>query len=135
MGNDDPRGPVTNEERIVVLEAFGQAGDLHDIDGMMSLMTDDCVFDSAFGPDAHGTRYEGRDQVRDGLQSFLDIAPDGRWADAQHFVRGDRGVSEWTFTGTAQDGSRIEVAGCDVVTFRGRKIAVKNSFRKERRTR
>ena len=123
---------MTNEERIAVLEAFEEAGNRHDIDGMMSLMTDDCVFDSAFGPDPHGTRFEGRDQVKDGLESFLNIAPDARWTDARHFVSGDRGASEWVFTATAQDGSSIEVAGCDIVTFRGGKIAIKNSFRKHR---
>ena len=123
---------MTNEERIAVLEAFEEAGNRHDIDGMMSLMTDDCVFDSAFGPHPHGTRFEGRDQVKGGLESFLNIAPDARWTDARHFVSGDRGASEWIFTATAQDGSSIEVAGCDIVTFRGGKIAIKNSFRKHR---
>jgi ketosteroid isomerase-like protein len=45
---------------------------------------------------------------------------------------GDRGVSEWTFTGTSKDGTRVEVSGCDLFTFRNGKIAVKNSFRKNR---
>jgi ketosteroid isomerase-like protein len=47
-------------------------------------------------------------------------------------VTGDRGVSEWTFTGTLKDGKRVEVIGCDVFTFRNGKIAIKNSFRKNR---
>jgi hypothetical protein len=41
-------------------------------------------------------------------------------------------VSEWTFTGTRMDGTRVEVNGCDLFTFRDGKIAVKNSFRKNR---
>jgi hypothetical protein len=28
-------------------------------------------------------------------------------ADARHFVKGNRGVSEWTFTGTLHDGTPI----------------------------
>jgi len=47
-------------------------------------------------------------------------------------VHGERGVSEWTFTGTARDGIRLEVNGCDLFTFRGGRIAVKNSYRKNR---
>jgi ketosteroid isomerase-like protein len=58
--------------------------------------------------------------------------PDARWQNARHFVCGDRGVSQWTFTGTRAGGERVEVDGCDVFTFRGDKIAVKNSFRKQR---
>ena len=41
-------------------------------------------------------------------------------------------MSEWTFTGTLKDGKRVEVNGCDLFTFRSGKIAVKNSFRKNR---
>jgi hypothetical protein len=41
-------------------------------------------------------------------------------------------VSEWTFTGSRVDGSRVEVTGCDLFTFKNGKIAVKNSYRKNR---
>ena len=58
--------------------------------------------------------------------------PDAHWGDAHHLVKGDRGVSAWTFTGTQKDGKRVEVTGCDLFTFRRGKIAVKNSFRKNR---
>src|SRR4051794_7182943 len=34
-----------------------------------------------------------------------------------HFVSGDRGLSEWTITGTTVEGERIEVRGCDLWTF------------------
>ena len=55
------------------------------------------------------------------------------FADAwNRHVRGHRGVSEWTFTGTRADGARVEVTGCSVFTFRDGKIAVKNSYRKNR---
>ena len=123
---------VADQVNIAILEAFGRAGDRYDVEAMMSLMTDDCVFNSSIGPDANGTRYEGRDQVRAAFQWFLDSSSDGRWTNPRHFVTGDRGVTEWTFTGTAPDGSPIEVNGCDIVTFRGGKIAVKDSFRKNR---
>ena len=58
--------------------------------------------------------------------------PDARFSDTRHFVAGDRGVSEWTFTGTSADGRAVEVNGCDLFTFRDGKIAVKSSFFKTR---
>ena len=125
-------GNVSDSEKIAALEEFAEAGNRHDIDGMMSLFTDDCIFDSSFGPDAYGTRYVGYDQVKEGLQSFLDLAGDGRWTNVRHFVGGDRGVSEWTYVGTTSDGTRVEVDGCDLLMFRGNKVTVKNSFRKSR---
>ena len=95
-------------------------------------MTDDCVFDSSAGPDIWGTRYVGRDAVRAGYADVWSTFPDAHWGGARHFVQGDRGVSEWTFTGTRADGGRVEVHGCDLFTFRDGRIAVKNSYRKNR---
>ena len=124
----------TEQRNIAALKAFGLAGDRYDIDAMMALMTEDCVFESSFGPEAHGTRYEGQDQVRESLQWFLDRFSGGKWTNPEHFVIGDRGVAEWTFTGTDPDGSSVEVNGCDVITFRDGQIAFKDSYRKNRTT-
>ena len=33
----------------------------------------------------------------------------------------------------AEDGTRVEVTGCDLLTFRNGKIALKNAYRKNRR--
>jgi ketosteroid isomerase-like protein len=64
----------------------------------------------------------------------FDAFPDAHWANARHFIAGDRGVSEWTFTGTRKDAGRVEVNGCDHFTFRNGRIAIKDSYRKSRTT-
>lgn len=114
------------------LAAFSEAWNRHDIDALMSFMTDDCVFETAAGPDAGGTRHAGSAAVRKAFAAAWDAVPDAQWRDGVHHVMGEFGVSEWTFSGTAADGSRIEVNGVDVFTFRGDKIARKNVFRKAR---
>jgi len=114
------------------LEAFAEAWNRHDVDALMSFMTEDCVFESSAGPDACGSRHRGREQVRAAFAEVWATYPDAHWGGAWHFVHGDRGVSEWTFTGTRSDGARVEVRGCDLFTFRGGRIALKNSFRKNR---
>ena len=63
---------------------------------------------------------------------FFVVFPDATFGDARHFVAGDRGVSEWIFTGTTADGKKVEVNGCDIFTFQNDKIAVKSSFFKNR---
>jgi len=115
-----------------VLQAFADAWNRHDIDALMSFMTDDCVFESSAGPDICGTCYAGREAVRAGFAEVWTIFPDAHWGHARHWVQGERGVSEWTFTGTRADGSRVEVHGCDLFTFRDGKIALKDSYRKNR---
>jgi steroid delta-isomerase-like uncharacterized protein len=114
------------------LQAFADAWNRHDIEALMDFMADDCVFEASAGADACGTRHAGREAVRAGFSEVWQTFPDAQWRDPRHFVCGDRGVSEWTFTGTRTDGSRVEVNGCDVFTFRNGKIAIKNSYRKNR---
>lgn len=114
------------------LAAFSAAWNQHDIDALMSFMTDDCVFETAAGPDACGTRHTGTPAVRRAFASAWAAVPDAQWRNGQHFVQGNFGVSQWTFTGTAADGSRIEVDGVDLFTFKNGKIQSKKVFRKSR---
>lgn len=117
---------------VEFLEAFADAWNRHNVDDLMSFMTDDCVFESSGGADSCGTRYEGTEAVRQGYSRAWKDFPDAQWNNARHFVQGNRGVSEWVFTGTNAEGKRSEVAGCDIFTFRDGKILVKNSYRKNR---
>ena len=90
------------------------------------------MFESASGSEVSGTRHVGRARVREAFARIFASFPDVAFGDARHVVAGDRGLSEWVFTGTGRDGKRVEVAGCDLFTFRGDKIAVKSSFLKTR---
>jgi steroid delta-isomerase-like uncharacterized protein len=124
----------TDAERALeqLLTAFADAWNRHDVDALMSMMTDDGVFEASAGNDVDGERHVGREAVRAAYAAVFAEYPDAHWGGARYFVNGDRGVSEWTFTGTRADGKRVEVNGCDLLTFRGGKIALKNSFRKNR---
>jgi ketosteroid isomerase-like protein len=122
----------SDEVTVEFLEAFADAWNRHDVGDLMSFMTDDCVFQSSGGEDFCGTRYEGSEAVRKGYSKSWKDFPNAQWNNARHFVQGDRGVSEWVFTGKNADGKRLEVAGCDIFTFRDGKILVKNSYRKNR---
>ena len=120
--------PVTT----ATLEAFSAAWNAHDVDALMSFMSEDCVFQTAAGPEACGTRVVGTEAVRKAFAAAWQAVPDAQWENGVHFVHGDFGTSQWTFTGTAADGSRIETDGIDVFTFKNGKIALKNVFRKAR---
>lgn len=114
------------------LQSFADAFNRHDADALMRFMTDDCVFEASAGAEVCGARYVGTEAVRAAFSEVWATYPDAQWRSPRHFVCGDRGVSEWTFSGTRADGGRVEVNGCDVFTFRDGKIALKNSYRKNR---
>ncbi len=124
MLNDKP------EVTVGFLQAFADAWNRHDADALMSFMTADCAFEASAGPEVCGARSVGFQAVRSSFESVWLRFPDAQWGDATHFVCGNRGVSEWTFTGTGLDGTRIEAHGCDLFTFEGGRIALKNSYRK-----
>lgn len=114
------------------LQSFADAFNAHDLDRIMAHMTDDCVFEASAGPDVNGEMFKGQEEVKKAFENVFATFPDARWSNATHFISGDRGFSEWTFTGTKNDGTKVEVTGCDLFTFKDGKIAVKNSYRKNR---
>ena len=132
LGVSTGRAEAADADVLKLLDAFAAAWNRHDVDALMACMTDDCVFEAAAGKEVAGTRSVGRDAVRRAYAAVFETYPDARWNQPRHFVAGDRAVSEWTFTGSTREGAKVEVNGCDIFTLRGGKIAVKNSYRKQR---
>jgi steroid delta-isomerase-like uncharacterized protein len=124
----------SDADLVKLLDRFADAWNRHDLDALMAMMVDDCVFEASAGPEVAGQRSEGKSAVRAAYAAVFEAFPDAQWANARHFIAGNRGVSEWTFTGTQKDGRRVEVNGCDLFTFSAGKIAIKNSYRKNRPT-
>lgn len=126
---------MTTNQALVsadILQQLFDAFNRHDLDGVLSLMTEDCVFEGAAGPEAYGARFTGHEAVGAAFAGVWKTFPDVQWANDQHFVRDGFGVSQWTLTGTREDGMRIEADGVDLFTFRDGKIATKKAFRKDR---
>jgi steroid delta-isomerase-like uncharacterized protein len=123
MGRD-----MTAHDLAELFDAFNR----HDIDVIMSYFADDCVFDAVAGPEVYGSRFQGTKAIRTAFSNVWAAMPDARWDHHSHFVHGDRAVSEWTFSGTNSDGTRIEAEGCDLFTLRDGNIIRKQAFRKNR---
>jgi ketosteroid isomerase-like protein len=119
---------MSDVEKLEVLERMLDGFNRHDLDAIMSLFAEDCVFESPRGSDPWGRRFVGKEAVAAGLGARFEGIPDVKYGDGVHFVAGDRGASEWTLTGTTVDGRRLEVRGCDLWTFRGNEIVRKDSY-------
>ena len=114
------------------VQGFVDAFNAHDVNAIISFMTDDCVFKASAGPDAEGEKFVGKEAVKKAFEDVFKTFPDARWSNSTYFIAGDRVVTEWLFTGTKTDGSKVEVRGCDICTYRDGKISVKDSYRKNR---
>lgn len=126
-----PVGVFMNKNEELVKE-FGMAFNRHDIDALMGMVTEDCVFYAISGPEIMGKSYCGKSMVKEGFELAWKTCPDASWSDVEVFIAGDKGVMESTFRGTMEDGKRIEARLVDVLAFRDGKISVKNAYRKSR---
>jgi ketosteroid isomerase-like protein len=119
---------MSDEMRVAVLGRLVDAFNRQDVEAAIALFTDDAVFLNSRGPDPWGRRFEGKDEIRTGIESRFAAIPVGAYEDVTHVVVGDRGYSEWTLRGTTAEGEALDVRGCDIWAFDGDRIAGKNSF-------
>jgi ketosteroid isomerase-like protein len=94
----------------------------------MEFFSDDATFDMPRGDEPWGTRFSGKDAVRNGLATRFSGIPDVHYGEDRHWVSGDRGVSEWLLTGTTTTGQKVRVRGCDLFQFRDGKVVRKDSY-------
>ncbi len=102
----------------------------HDLDRIMTFFADDCVLQMPRGREPWGTRFQGKQSVREALATRFAGLPDVHYGNAEHFVdmAADTGISKWTLTGTSREGARTLVRGCDFYTFRDGKVVRKDSY-------
>ncbi|MBM3614707.1 MAG: DUF4440 domain-containing protein [Alphaproteobacteria bacterium] len=123
---------ATAHRRRATMEALMTAFNSRDLDALMACMAEDCAFHSAAGPGAEGVVHRGRAAVRAAYAAVFDTFPQAEWGKGAHHVEGDTGLSTWQFRGTTRDGAVVDVRGCDVFTFAGDLISLKDSYRKAR---
>jgi ketosteroid isomerase-like protein len=119
---------ISESDLIDLFDAFNR----HDVDAVMAYFANDCVFDAVSGTEVYGTRFIGVEAIAGAFSGVWAAMPDAHWDHHGHFVYGDRAVSEWTFTGTNRDGSRVEAQGADLFRLRDGRIVHKQAFRKSR---
>lgn len=112
------------------LTALCDAFNAHDLDRIMAFFADGCVLEMPRGNEPWGSRAEGKQAVRAALATRFEGLPDVNYGHAEHFVdeAAETGMSKWTLTGTARDGTRKEVRGCDFYTFRDGRVVRKDSY-------
>ena len=87
---------LTADDLAATFDAFNR----HDVDGVMKVFADDCVFYTVGGAEAYGSKVEGAEAIAKAFSAVWEAMPDAHWDHHSHFVAGDRAVSEWTFSGT-----------------------------------
>jgi ketosteroid isomerase-like protein len=112
---------------VEVVRRFQDAWNAHDVDGVMALMTDDCVFEST-SPPPDGERVVGQRNVRAFWERFFAESPDAVIEIEELFASGGRATMRWRYRwgGGMEDGGHVR--GVDVYSVRAGKIAEKLSY-------
>lgn len=122
---NNPSNDVTREHlsTLSVIEQFNDAFNRQDIDAVMVLLTNDCVFENT-NPAPDGTRYRGREAVRDAFLSFFESSPEAHFEVEEIIAAGDRCVVRWLYR-WAENG---HVRGVDLFRVREGRVAEKLSY-------
>jgi ketosteroid isomerase-like protein len=118
--------PARPPDALTVVRRFNDAFNRHDVDAIMALMTDDCVFENT-RPAPDGTRIEGAAAVRAHWEQFFRNSPQARFEFGDMFAAGGRAVVLWTYHWVKDSGSG-HVRGVDVFRVRDGKVAEKLSY-------
>ncbi len=110
-----------------VIKQFNDAFNKQDVDRVMALMTDDCVFENTYPP-PDGERYEGQEAVRAFWEEFFHSTPQAVFQTEEMFACENRCVVRWVFNWRNAAGERGHIRGVDVFRVQDGKVAEKLSY-------
>ncbi len=110
----------------VVLE-FKDAFNHHDVDGMMKLMSEDCVFENT-APAPDGTVHKGKEAEAQFWQVFFRESPHAHIEIEEIFGLGKRCVMRWRYEWEDKSGTKGHVRGVDIFNVREGLISEKLSY-------
>ncbi|MDX6357540.1 MAG: hypothetical protein QOH37_594 [Nocardioidaceae bacterium] len=122
FGRDEAWGPDH-----AALARFSAAFGTGDVDAIMALMTQDCVFE-ATGPAPDGEKHEGAAEVRAMWDQLFGETHEPSFVEEESFVSGDRAVLRWRFEWVDDDGSPGHVRGVDLLRLRDGLVCEKLSY-------
>lgn len=115
------------EKAVSIVILFNEALNARDVDGMMRLMTEGCVFENTYPP-PDGTRYEGQTAVRQFWEEFFRSAVQASIEIEELLACGDRCVMRWTYRWVDAAGTVGHIRGIDLYRFEAGLIAEKLSY-------
>lgn len=120
----DPKH-VTPELLAEVNAAFAR----HDPAAIAAHFAPDGVFVNAKGAAVEGDEYRGPDAIRAFFVELFRTTPVVQWEKREApWFAGDRVVTQWRRKAVTAGGERQEWLGCDLYTFRDRKIVRKDTY-------
>ncbi|WP_424967160.1 nuclear transport factor 2 family protein [Dinoroseobacter sp. S375] len=117
---------------LSIVDAVGDAFNANDIDAVMPFFAPDAVFDHAIGPEPHGLRIEGAEQIRAVFAGLFEKVEAVHWETLDCRIAGDKAYCEDRRTARHKDGTTEAYLSVDILTFRDGLIIHKDTYYKQR---
>lgn len=115
------------ESAIRIVLEFNEAFNRHDVEGMMQLMSDDCIFENT-DPAPDGAVYSGKATVTQFWQDFFRESPHAKIEIEEIFGFGFRCIMRWKYNWVDGAGQKGYVRGVDVFKLKDGLICEKLSY-------
>jgi limonene-1,2-epoxide hydrolase len=115
------------ESAIRIVLAFNQAFNQHDVEGMMKMMSEDCIFENTF-PAPDGTTYSGKPAVTQFWHEFFRDSASAHIEIEEIFGSGFRCVMRWKYSWVDETGKMGHVRGVDIFKLKDDLICEKYSY-------
>ena len=117
------------ESAMRAVLAFKEAFNRHDVPGIMELMSDDPILESA-NPVPDGAVYTGEAEVSAYWQDFFSASPDARIEIEDIYGIGERCIMRWNYTWLDASGEQKHIRGVDIFRVRDDFICEQLSYTK-----
>jgi steroid delta-isomerase-like uncharacterized protein len=127
---------VDGQELQDFIDRYNAAWNDHDVDAIVSMHTEDSVFENHVTGDLN----VGREQIGRAISSIFAVFPDLAFETRRAYIRDDLVVQEWTARGTHEGpmtrsgitveptGKKVEYKGMDVIPIQDGLIARKDVY-------
>ena len=118
------------------IERYNAAWNDHDVETIVSLHTEDSVFENHVTGDVN----MGPEQIARAIEGIFSVFPDLRFETRRAYIREDLVVQEWTASGTHEGtmtrsgievpptGRKVEYKGMDVIPIRDGRVVRKDVY-------
>jgi steroid delta-isomerase-like uncharacterized protein len=127
---------VDGQELQAFIDRYNAAWNDHDVDAIVSMHTEDSVFENHVTGDVN----VGREQIGRAISSIFAVFPDLAFETRRAYIRDDLVVQEWTASGTHEGpmtrsgitleptGKKVEYKGMDVIPIQDGLVARKDVY-------
>ena len=127
---------MDGQELEEFISRYNTAWNDHDVEAIVSMHTDDSVFENHFTGDVN----VGREQIARAIEGIFSVFPDLSFETRRAYLRDDLVVQEWTARGTHEGtmtragievpptGRKVDYKGMDVIPIRDGLVARKDVY-------